>query len=396
MSRDEQSDVALCLGIEWTALFGRYTAYAVIVPLFLLGVLPGDYSSVAVVTVIVVLHNAFGHWAFATGREHLFFTWFNLAVYFVETCVLVQLTGVERSEAYLCSPLLIIGFSAYNRHFRKVLLFSAACALAYVLLIAVKAYRAELGEALGIVLSRALFIPICGGLVGLLSERLRRTEESALEKARALATSNATLRAILDNTAAAILVYNDDGRIVEANDRACEFLATSRRGLLRDRVQSFLTEGEAFPHGVDAGPTAPREVQLAYRGTPRDLELVVRSYQFEDRRFYVAVAQDITQAAVLEAAIERTNQRLDSLRHQLRHALRLRTDMLMGIADRLCSPVSAALGFCDLFNGEELGEMTDRQTRLVDICRRSGLRVLRLLQKTIEASRQATAGAEDG
>jgi len=64
----EESRKALMLGVERFALAARYFAYIILAAVFFMGGVEGALSDFIVVTLVVLVHNAFAHWVIFTDK----------------------------------------------------------------------------------------------------------------------------------------------------------------------------------------------------------------------------------------------------------------------------------------------------------------------------------------
>ncbi|MCA9188615.1 MAG: PAS domain S-box protein, partial [Planctomycetales bacterium] len=137
----------------------------------------------------------------------------------------------------------------------------------------------------------------------------------------AIADSERRFRAIVENTADALILYDADGRVVDVNQQACDTLGYQRRELLEMHEQDMLT---LSPYGcgsnVDAAvPTAPRLLEGSGRrrdGTDFPVEVRTNVIDYFGRSVTLAVVRDTSQ----RVEVERQKRMLED---QLRHSQKM-------------------------------------------------------------------------
>jgi len=380
--------------IERMALAIRYLTYVVLVSLLGFGLFQGTFKDVAVLTVLLALHHAFVHVVLWSKRYDLFFTRLNFLINFAEVSAVVALTGPDTSVGYLLYYLFIIGFSAYERRFRRVMLASVLCALSYALAVTFEAWNAGLDESPGILLVKVAYIVVVGWLVAVLSDRLRVVEVSLSRQAAQLASSEETLRTMLNSTSDPILVFDDNEFIIDSNVRASEFLLVPRERLVGQRVRAFIFDDGTLAHKFanlrTRGTGRSEEVFVNAEGEERSVEMVIRSYLRDDTRYHVAIIRDISDRKDLQEATRLANIQLERLNIELRQVERLRANFLASISRNMRSPLSAVSGYVEMLLDEELGEVNTDQRKALQTCRRGLLRVFRLIDEALDLHRLET------
>ncbi|MDX9972345.1 MAG: PAS domain S-box protein [FCB group bacterium] len=381
-------NITLVRNVERFAMVARYIMLFAITPFFLFKFVRFDRVDMIVVWSIILLHNLFVHWVLFAKRERLFVSWLNFAIYFLEANLVVYFTGGDESDAYILYFLVIIGLGAYRRRFGSTLAVALLFCVSYIIVLYVDMLNdALLHESVTNLVSRIAFLFMSGWLVGALSRQLRLSEESIREQADALGASEMTLRAILDNTAQPILVYDEREFIIEANERAREFLRLPREQLLGRRVRSFMFDDGTLPNKFAAlrarGEYRGEQILVRDNGEERTVDFRVRSYIRDGQRFFVAVAHDITEQKNLQEATRLANAHLERLNRELRNVDQLKSNFLSTISQKLRSPLSAVLGFLEMLLQEELGELNVDQHNALQTCRRATLRVFRVVDEAL-------------
>ncbi len=393
--------IAIIRRLERYLLVVRYLAYLWIVGAYAVDApsLRGDEPELYALATVGLLHNVYVHWVLWTRRYQCFQGTFNFMVYLLEVSLLVGLGGASGTPLFGLYILFIVGFAIYSRRFQGALLVTTLCLACYGLTLAGEAYFIGWSVVPAWVAVKVVLIAICGMLVGTLYEFLRVTEIEREEQAEMLASSEATLRTILDSTDEPILVFGEDELIADANNRACRYLGTPRRELLGQRFRTFL-----FDDGTMHSKLATVRSRGAYRGeaiaeTPqgeeRNVELHLRAFTQDGRRYFVGLLHDITDQKNIQEASRAAAQRLEQLNEELRHVSELKSLFFANVARRMRSPLSAVLGFSDLLLREELGPLQTEQRDAVRVIRESVQRVFRILDASVDTPREAKPAAGD-
>jgi len=370
----------IAVHIEWNLLALRYLGYTALIGAHALGI-GSDYTpNLFFVTIGAFLQNGYVHYVLYTRRFHLFLKPFNLYVHLAKTALLVGLTGGEDSPLNVLYVLVIAGYSLYSptmsRIWSVVWLTAAVCAASTL------AHWAAVGINMNYPVT-TIFVAIfgMGYLMAQFAELLRKAEHEAAEHAYAVRTSEETLRGILDTTASPIVVFQDNELIVDANEGACELLRCNRDQLLGRRFRAFLFDDGTIPQKLAAlrskGRFSTEVLLLDARGDERSVDLIVRTFIRDGRRFHVGILHDITEEKNFREASLNAQDRLKRLNRELKEVNDLRIDFYRRVAQRIRSPLTAILGYADLLLNEQAGPMTGEQREAVRETRGAARTVLR-------------------
>ncbi|MCC6487504.1 MAG: PAS domain S-box protein [Candidatus Hydrogenedentes bacterium] len=380
--------------IERMALAIRYISYAFVMFLVSTQLIDSRILDVVLLSAVFLLHQIFVHAVLWLRRYDLFRTRLNFAVNFVEVFLIVFLTGPDTSAAYLLYFPFLIGFSAYERRFRRVMYVTLLCAASYTFAIAFEEYLYSVTEPYGILIIKVLYILFAGWLMAVMSDRLRSVEEALSGQAASLASSEAMLRTILNSAGDPILVYDDNEFIAEANARASEFLRVPREKLVGQRIRAFLFDDGTLSHKFAnlrvRGEMQSEEVFVSADGEERVVEVVSRSFIRNHARYYVAIIRDVTDRKNLQEATRLANVQLERLNSELRQVGKLKTGFLTSISQNMRSPLSAVSGYLEMLLEEELGEINADQRKALQTCRRGLLRVFKLIDEALDLHRLET------
>jgi len=388
--RGPDPHVALVLRIEWTLLTVRYLTLFVLVGHYALGIRAAYSPDLRIIAAAAILHNAFAHWVFYTERYDFFLTPLNFLIYLASVSLAVGLTGAEESPVALLYLLFIILYCTYVPRFLNTFRLTLICCVAYSFTVLTRWVFTGVNLAYPPIGVHLVMILLCGWTMKALGGLLRNMKLETQSQGLALASSEATLRAILDSTAYPILVYDENEFIADVNDQACAFLGCERHNLLGRRFRSFLFDDGTLPNKMATlrarGDYRGEALVTADGGEERQVDLHVRSFIRDNRRVFVAMLHDITEQRNLREASRMATLKLEQINRELQQVNTLRTAFFAAISQRLRSPLSAILGYMDLLLNEELGEIPPEQRKALQSCRRSALRVFALVDEATEVA----------
>ena len=382
--------------IERAGLGFRWFSLAVVLGSVMFGGIPWEWSDVVAGTLIILAHNAFAHLALHRRRVDWFASRLNYGIYLGEITILIFVTGADESVAFMLYPLFLIGLTAYTRSMRTIAVSTLICIGTFGAVLLVEHFRAGIGQPWGELAGKTLAIAGAGWAVGVLSHQLQRNAESARRHADALATSEATLRTVLNTAADLILVVDDNDQIMDANERACSFLRLERDEILGQRPRAFLfddgTLGVKFASLRAHGEYRGEMIVIDADGQEHTVDMLIRAFLRDGVRFFVVMAQDITEKKELEEATRLANENLAQLNRELRQVDEMKREFFNTVSVRMRSPVAAILGYADMLLADELGELSPEQRKAVQTCRRSAQRLLEMVDEAIEVGSRRPTG----
>ncbi len=384
---------------EQMAVVVRYAFFAVGATLTATG-LALDWSvfGILVIVPMLLIHNAFVHLLFAFKRYSFFSTPWNFAINFGEMCVIVLFSIGQDNPAFVVFILFLIGLSPYMRSPFRFMQSTALCVSAHVLIHAYEYSFARFIQQLDVIILQVLAISVAGYMIVQVTRLLERAEIEARRQALALATSESTLRMILDAAADPIVVFNTEDVIIEANDKACAFLKVRRPDLLNRRIRAYMfddgTLAERRESMRERGRFKGEQVFIDAEGEEHTADLFVRSFIRDGERLFVGLVHDRTGSKELEEADRRAQERMKQLERELREIAMFKADYVESVSQRLRSPLTTILGFTGMLAEGELGELSLEQRDAVSACRRSAQRMLREINAEEDAQlQQVEAGA---
>ena len=375
------------LRIERTLLLIRYIALFVYMLLFGFELVPPIPLILVVVASSTLIVNAFAHIVISTGAYTYFVHPINLIIHLAYISILVCVSGAEFSPLIVLYPMFIIGYGLYAPQFKRVYAIAMLCCDVHVFTVVVYRKLFNVEVYYPAILLECMGIFMCGWLMETLSRLLLQLENVAQDRARALSASEVMLRTILNNADSPIVVYNDDEFITAVNDRACEFLSASRADMLGRRFRSYIFDDGTLPNKLASlrsrGQYHGEVLVLTNEGEERTVEMRAQSFMQDEKRYFVSIMHDVTEQKNFQEASRLATQKMEQANRELQQLNRIRTAFFNAISQRLRSPLSAVLGFIELLQGEELGEINEQQNKALQGARRSVTRALDLVEETV-------------
>ncbi len=388
--------MAVVLRIEWAMLLLRYLLYLFVILFHVSGAEALFLPNLTVAAGLGLLHNAWAHWVFYSRRHDLFVSPVNLLLYLARAALMVALTGGEQSELAPLFLLILIGCHVYAPDSPNIPWASVTVCAAYAFtILGGWVWRGVNPMSLPVYANLAA-LALCGWLMAQLGSLLRRMEADAARRAGDLLSSEATVRAILDNTAEPIVVYGENEFVAEANNPACAFLGLPRERLTGRRFREFLFDDGTLTERITAlrerGSLHDEMLMVLPEGGERNVDMHIHSFVRDQRQFFVAMFRDITGQKEFEEAQRQAKRRLEQVNLELQRVNALRAEFYTTVARRLRSPLTALLGFLEMLLDEEMGDVNEDQRTALQSSRRGARRVLDLVDEAFEE--EAGTGAE--
>ena len=237
-----------------------------------------------------------------------------------------------------------------------------------------------------------------------------RAEEERLQLATELRQSERRYKMLFDSITDAVLVLKLDGRIVNANETACELLCLPREELLGKHICDLDMSG--LPTAVHAAridsviQSGRANCELTYI-RPDQTRLVfdtsMRVIEFAGAPAIIAVAREISEqkhigdelrqltaelerrVATRTADLERSNAALAEAKAEADRANRAKSLFLASMSHEIRTPLNAILGFSQLLL-RDASVAPDHREQLMTI-NRSGEHLLALINDILEMSK---------
>lgn len=387
------------LGVERAALAIRYVVWLALTFLYLGGWLGGEWSDFVILSAVVLIHNALVHGIIWLERKDFFFSIWNFIVYYIESSLIVGLTGPDSGLGFIVYLWLIIGAGAYIRSFAHMMAITGVLGLTYIALLLIEYEYVGISVSSGVLAVKLIAIFVTGWLMGRVAVILWRMEEQAFAHEQASISSEATLRSILNNAANPIVVFDENENLRDVNDRACTFLNAPRDALLDQRFRRFIFDDGTWPNKMSTlrkrGAYHGEELFVDEDGEERNVDLRIRSYRGKEGQFFVAVWHDISDQKVLDEARRLAAENAARLKLEIEHLSSLRHEFVASVTRKLRSPLSAVYGYIDILLNEELGNITVDQRKALQACRRAVKRLFPMMDKLTADERVTAPHAEE-
>ncbi|WIV66619.1 PAS domain S-box protein [Natrialbaceae archaeon AArc-T1-2] len=176
-------------------------------------------------------------------------------------------------------------------------------------------------------------------------QRLERRLESWVETTGAepgrSERTDASLRSIFEHSPDAIIVHDDDGVVLDANQRACDRLGYDYETLVGMTIHDVEVgidpdELDELWTGYEYGE--PITVEGRHRradGSEFPVEINLGTIRLEDDERFLAIARDVTERKTRERRLERTNEQLRVLNRIVRHDIRNDMSVAIGWSEEL-------------------------------------------------------------
>jgi len=218
-------------------------------------------------------------------------------------------------------------------------------------------------------------------------------------------TLNLTLAAIPDG----IVIFDDDGRIVQVNDQVGQLFGYGDDELIGEPVERLLPDWLA---SGDPGGGAREQVARRRDGSSFSADVHVSPLVTADGSFAIAAIRDMTERVRVEhelrrlhTAAESANRELESFSYSVAHDLRTPLRAIDGFSQALLEDCGDRLGADGQDHLRRVRAAAQRMARLIDDLlglsrvsrseiRRNQVDVTRLARAAVERLRQAEPGRE--
>jgi PAS domain S-box-containing protein len=199
-------------------------------------------------------------------------------------------------------------------------------------------------------------IEMMAGALGRFIERAHQ-EAAREETLRELAASEARYRTLFDSSTDAVVLYEEDGTLVEANARFLEILGRDRAAVIGQRVQGLVPKVARQGDGLVESEITCRD------GKKVILEITETHVTLGSRRVVLGILRDITAR---------------------REAERIKAEYISVISHEIRTPLTAVRGALSLLASGMLGELSAEASRMVGIALSGGERLVRLVNDLLD------------
>ena len=195
---------------------------------------------------------------------------------------------------------------------------------------------------------------------------------------------DARFRDLLESTPDAIVIVNDNGRIVLINNRAEAVFGYSRAELVGEPLEILVPERHRGTHvGSDSNYFAPpltREVGaglellgLRKNGEEFPVEISLSPLQTDEGTLGMSAIRDITERKIFERSLQNAN--------------RMKSEFLASMSHELRTPLNGIIGFTEFLIDEKPGPLNRKQKEYLTDVYNSARHLLQLINDVLDLAK---------
>ena len=207
------------------------------------------------------------------------------------------------------------------------------------------------------------------------------------------------LRQLIEYAADALILHDDQGLIVDCNQRCAEMFALPREDLYEQNLSHFL--GNLIHIMLERVGQRPAGIREKFIGsllrdddTSIPVEIHITAFQADGRRLHVSSLRDISDRLKSENALREvqaklahTNVELCRANERLEHLAHMKDQFLANMSHELRTPLNAVLGLSEALMEDIYGPLTPKQRESLQIIQQSGQHLLDLINDILDLSK---------
>ena len=232
-----------------------------------------------------------------------------------------------------------------------------------------------------------------------LEESNRNLELFVEKRTHQLNQSEATYRALFENSQDGIFLFSPSGEVIEINPPGRSLLGKSALDLTdfsepthspSDEHDPFSDMGHLF-HAVLHGkqvPLSEKQIRLI-DGSSAFIEIDMIPLRAENGQISMvqAVVRDISERKKAEEVLRDSRNKLSEANDFLEKAARMKDEFLASMSHELRTPLTGILGLSDALLLNMMGPLDQDQTRAIENIQTSGLHLLELINDILDLSK---------
>lgn len=228
----------------------------------------------------------------------------------------------------------------------------------------------------------------------------RDLEQRVEERTSEVRRSEATYRALFENSNDGIFLIEPTGRGISANQRALEMVGYTLeeyRNMELERNNPFTKSTEQREDGnkkfkaVLKGEYVPlyERTFTAKDGSAVEVEINLSPIRDTQGKIILvqSVVREITERKRAETALRESTDKLRLANIELEKASRLKDEFLASMSHELRTPLAGILGLAESLELNTYGELNEKQLRTIQTIRKSGLHLLELINDILDLSK---------
>ncbi len=226
-------------------------------------------------------------------------------------------------------------------------------------------------------------ITVCDVSAALARENtLKRANRELAEKSESLKRAQEINRSVIDSAADAILIFDREGHVFDANPAAADLFLHDFRGHPQKLLWKFVPElCDKLADGLDAFLVEPRE----HQGVRADrqsfpLEMSVHRLELASQELYTAIGRDISERKFSEEALKRSHAELQQFAYAASHDLQ--------------EPLRTISGFTELLRKRYHQQIDEKANDYIDHVTQGVERMKNLIEALLDYSKVGSAPIE--
>ncbi|HOV34128.1 MAG TPA: PAS domain-containing protein [Candidatus Hydrogenedens sp.] len=379
--------VKIIISTESLALFLRYLTLIVVLVFYIIESFSQAYF-LPIFLICILSHIFFTHLVFYFKQYSLFTNPVNFFLHLISITVAVIATEKEYSPLILFYPVLIFGHLIYAQKRPRPFLVSLISLIVLNFTIIGIWLWEGVQFATYYLLWKSFIILICGIFAHLLLNYINSIRGELYHREQELLFTQGLIKSILDSIESAILIFDEQEIIVDANAYAYKLLETNPKELIGQRIRSLLFDdtllGEYFLSLKSRDNLQFSALALTSTGEEIPVDFIVQTFYQNQRKRYLGIMIDRRE----HKRLEEISSLLHKRKEEIDNKMSLIKDFQLGFSRyhiaKMYSYITTIKNILFLITQEQLGTITERQKNSLEIAIRALEQLEEKLNKEIE------------